>query len=209
MRGRFYRLCRDLHLYVGLFISPFVLVFSVSVFFLVHAWLPKVSGDATSRRAVANLPLPEGLDALSGRALIDALRPTLDAAGVRGEVGFVRHQVAEGTLVVPVSLPGRESIVTIKPANREATIVTRSTGLADAMVTLHKSPGQHLAAIRGNWIYMRAWGWAADATAYLLLFVSISGVYLWYVLRAERRLGVALLSAGAVVFFGMIHALQR
>jgi hypothetical protein len=36
MSRRFYRVTRDLHLYFGLFISPFILVFAVSVFFLVH-----------------------------------------------------------------------------------------------------------------------------------------------------------------------------
>ena len=36
MRRRFYWLIRDLHMFLGLFISPFVLVFAISVFFLVH-----------------------------------------------------------------------------------------------------------------------------------------------------------------------------
>ena len=36
---RFYVVTKDLHLYFGLFISPFVLLFAVSVFFLVHAWI--------------------------------------------------------------------------------------------------------------------------------------------------------------------------
>ena len=33
---------RDLHLYVGFFISPFVVVFAVSVFFLVRSGLSTV-----------------------------------------------------------------------------------------------------------------------------------------------------------------------
>ena len=34
---RFYLITRDLHLYLGLFISPFVLLFAISVIFLVHS----------------------------------------------------------------------------------------------------------------------------------------------------------------------------
>jgi uncharacterized iron-regulated membrane protein len=34
MSRRFYRVTRDLHLYFGLFISPFILVFAVSVFYM-------------------------------------------------------------------------------------------------------------------------------------------------------------------------------
>ena len=117
--------------------------------------------------------------------------------------------IKEEELVVPVTIPGRETTVSIDIAAREATIVTRETGLADALVTLHKSPGQHGPDIRMNWFYMRAWRWTADATVYLVLFISVSGIYLWYVLRAERSTGLILLCAGALSFFGMAYALSH
>ena len=207
MRGRFYRLIRDLHLYLGLFSSPFVLVFAISVFFLVHTWRPRIASETSAARVVSALPLPANLQMLSGRPLIDALKPTLEKADVRGEVGFVRHMVKDERLIIPVTIPGRETTVSISTASREATIVTRETGLADALVTLHKSPGQHVPSIRMNWFYMRAWRWMADATVYLILFISVSGIYLWYVLRAERSVGFILLFAGVLSFFGMAYAL--
>jgi hypothetical protein len=209
MRGRFYRLVRDLHLYLGLFSSPFVLVFAVSVFFIVHTWLPRITAETSTTRVVPNVTLPPGLQKLSGRPLIDALKPVLETIGAPGEVGFLRHLVQEEKLFIPVTIPGRETTVTISLPTREATIVTREAGLANALVTLHKSPGEHAPAIRMNWFYMKAWRWLADTTAYLLLFISVSGVYLWYVLRAERKLGLILLFAGAVTFFGMTYALSR
>lgn len=209
MRVRFYRLIRDLHLYLGLFISPFVLVFSVSVFFIVHSWRPRIAPETSTTRVVSALPLPGDLQKLSGRPLIDALRPTLEKAGVRGEVGFVQNMVKEEKLVIPVTIPGRETTVSISIASGEATIVTRETGLADALLTLHKSPGQHGPAIRMNWFYMKAWRWMADATVYLILFISVSGIYLWYVLRAERSVGYILLFAGALSFFIMAYALSH
>jgi hypothetical protein len=209
MRGRFYRVIRDLHLYLGLFISPFLLVFAMSVFFLVHSWLPKIGSMIATKRVVSASPLPEGLQTLSGRPLIEALKPLLEKAGVRGEVGFVRRVVKEEKLVIPVIIPGREMTVNLSLGNGEATIETRETGLADALVTLHKSPGQHGADIRMNWFYMKAWRWMADATVYLILFISVSGIYLWYVLRAERAAGLILLCAGALSFFGVAYALIR
>src|SRR2546426_1994038 len=207
MRGRFYQVTRDLHLYLGLFISPFVLVFAISVFFLVHSWLPSFASETSTTRVVSALPLPGDLQMLSGRPLIDALKPTLEKADVRGEVGFIRHLVKEEKLIIPVTIPGRETTVSISTASHEGTIVTRETGLADALVTLHKSPGQHGPNIRMNWFYMKAWRWMADATVYLILFISVSGIYLWYVLRAERSLGFILLFVGALSFFGMAYAL--
>jgi len=207
MRGGFYRVTRDLHLYLGLFISPFVLVFAVSVFFLVHSWLPRFGSVTSTKRVVPTSPLPEGLQTLSGRPLIEALKPVLEKAGVRGEVGFVRHMVKEEKLVIPVIIPGRETTVSLSLGNGEATIETRETGLADALVTLHKLPGQHGPDIRMNSFYMKAWRWMADATVYLVLFISFSGIYLWYVLRAERAVGLLLIGAGALSLFGMAYAL--
>ena len=209
MRVRFYRLTRDLHLYLGLFSSPFVLVFAISVFFLVHAWLPKFASETSNTRVVSALPLPGDLQTLSGRPLIDALKPALEKADVHGEVGFLQHMVKEEKLIIPVMVPGRQTIVTISIPSREATIVTRETGLADAMAILHRSPGEHAPAIRMNWFYMKAWRWLADTTAYLILFISVSGIYLWYVLRAERKAGLVLLLAGALSFFGMAYALSH
>jgi len=38
------------------------------------------------------------------------------------------------------------------------------------MIYLHKMPGQHNAAVRGNWVWMQLWRWLADSTVYLVLF---------------------------------------
>jgi hypothetical protein len=43
---RIYLITRDLHLYVGLFLSPFILVFSISVFYLVHGLALRPAPDS-------------------------------------------------------------------------------------------------------------------------------------------------------------------
>jgi hypothetical protein len=65
----------------------------------------------------------------------------------------------------------------------------------------------HNAAVRGNWVYTRLWSWLTDATVYMLLLISVTGVYLWAVLKAERRIGLVLLGAGALSFAGAIYAI--
>jgi hypothetical protein len=209
MKGRFYRWTRDLHLYLGLFISPFVLLFSISVFFIVHSWIPRLGPETANTRVVSAAPLPADLQKLSGSPLIDALKPTLEKIHVPGEIGFVRHMVKEEKLIIPVSVPGRLTTVTINLATQEATVAKRETGLADALVTLHKAPGPHVPSIRMNWFYMKLWSWFADATVYLVLFITVSGIYLWYVLRAERRVGFILLAAGTLTFFGIAYVMGR
>ena len=107
---RFYLTTRDLHLYLGLFISPFVLVFAISVPFLVHAWMPGVSSLAENR-VVSRLQLPATLEQLNGREQLNAVRHVLDELGVQGEVGYIRRISKEHRLVVPVVVPGQETTV--------------------------------------------------------------------------------------------------
>lgn len=124
-------------------------------------------------------------------------------------MGWVKYLPKVHQLVIPVTVPGRETTVTLDLMKREGSIVQRTTGLADALMVLHMSPGQHLADIRKNWFYMRLWSWLADATVYVTLFITVSGLYLWYALRAERRVGIGLLSVGALSFLGITYLLWR
>jgi hypothetical protein len=206
---RLYPIVRDLHLYFGLFISPFVLIFACSVFFLVHTWLPRLTGVRRSfTRTATGLRLPPNLDRLENRQRVDALRPILDELGVAGEINSIRHLPREHRLVITVSVPGRETKVDLDYSRRVAMISPRDTGLSEALVYLHKSPGPHLALIRGNWVMTQIWRWLADASVYVLLFLSLSGIYLWTVLRAERTVGLVLIALGATSFFGMVYALS-
>ena len=205
---RFYLVTRDLHLYFGLFISPFVLLFAISVIFLVHSWIPGNS-QPPMPRTVLGLAIPEKLDSLKGREQVDAVRSILDSVDVRGEVNFIRRIPEQHRLVIPVIVPGRETTVNLNLETRSAVITQRNTGMWSALVYLHKIPGPHNVSIRGNWVYTHIWKWLADATVYLTLFISISGIYLWTALRAERRIGLALIAGGAFSFFGLVYALSH
>ena len=207
---RFYLITRDLHLYVGLFISPFVLVFAVSVFFLVHG-LPgrAMPAQPDESRTVTGVTIPTGAATLQGRARVEALRPVLDSLGVNGEVDFIRHVAREHRLVIPVRVPARETTVTVDYEQSTAVVSSRAQPFSDALMYLHKVPGPHNADVRGNSWFMRVWRVLADATVYLLMFITISGLYLWVSLRAERKIGIALLFAGACSFLGLVYVIAN
>ncbi len=193
-----------MHLYFGLFISPFLLLFAASVFFLNHA---KVAADQfTSVETVQNVRVPADLDMARGRDAVDRAKEMLPQLHVTGEIGFTRFVAKTRHLVFPVSRPGLEVTVDVDVDARSAVVSRRSTGMLEAFAYLHKMPGPHNAALRGNWIWTQVWRWFADATVYLVMFVSLTGIYLWYAIRAERRIGLALLSAGAMTLLGLIYA---
>lgn len=131
----------------------------------------------------------------------------LEQLDVRGEVDFVRHVANEHRLIVPVCLPDRDTIVSLDYDKRTATVTSRHQSLDDALVYLHKMPGPHNVDVRGNSRIMRLWRVLADATVYLLLFITLSGIYLWTALRAERRIGLVLILAGAVTFWGLVYVI--
>ncbi len=195
------------HLYLGLFASPFVLLFAVSVFVLNHGTVRPP--EWSSRETVADLRVPDGIDQLQGRQAVDRVRELLPQLNLNGEIGFLRLLRNERHLIFPVSKPGFEATVDVDLLSRSALVSRRQTGWRETLVYLHKSPGPHNVAIRGNWVWTRAWRWLADTTIYLILFVSISGLYLWYAIKAERRIGLWLLGAGAMSFSGIIYAVVR
>ena len=136
-------------------------------------------------------------------------RAILPQIGVDGEIGFLRYVAKERHLIFPVSKAGAEATVDVDIAARTATVKRRKMRLWESMSYLHKMPGPHNVAVRGNWIGIRAWRWFTDTTIYLLLFISISGIYMWWAIKAERRVGAALVTAGAVTFAGLIYAVIR
>jgi hypothetical protein len=203
----FYRWTRDLHLYCGLFVSPFVIAFAVSVFFLNHAKVDM--GAVTSVTTFRDVRIPEATETARGREAVERARQIVDQVGMTGEIGFVRYVSRDRRLVIPVSKPGIESIVDVDIVTGTVTVSRRATSKLESVAYLHKSPGPHNADVRGNWLWTRAWRWLADGTVYLVLFISATGLYLWFTIKAERRIGWAVLGAGAVTFFGLLHGLAR
>ena len=202
-----YRWLRDLHLYFGLFISPFILLFSVSVFYLNHGKL--IVPTDVPAETYRDLRVPDGFDRVKGPEAIARAKAILPQVGVAGEIGFLRYVSKDRHLIFPVSKAGSEATVDVDLDARTATVKRRSMDLWESIAYLHKMPGPHNVAIRGNWIGTQAWRVLADATIYLILFISLSGVYLWWAIKAERRIGFALLTTGAATFFGLVYVVLR
>lgn len=202
-----YRWLRELHLYFGLFISPFILLFAVSVFYLNHGTL--IPGAEPPVETYRDLTIPDGFDRLKGREAVERAKTILAQVGLAGEIGFLRYVSKTRHLIFPVSKAGSEAMVDVDLDARTATVKRRTMNLWESVSYLHKMPGPHNIAIRANWVGIAAWRFFADTTIYLLLFTSLSGVYLWWAIKAERRVGMALLAGGAATFLGLVYAIVR
>ena len=202
MSRSFYRWTRNLHLYAGLFVSPFVLVYAVSAIQLNHSLMPW--GGGTAPTAALRVVRVVVTNADNGLAVADQVRRQI---GIAGEIGYVSRKAGGTRVSFPLESPGRTTHVKVDLASGVATIEQKRTGVWDAMIYLHKMPGPHNANIRGNWLFTRLWGWLADGSVYLLLFLTASGVYLWTILKADRRTGLRVLGAGVLSFLVIVVAI--
>jgi len=184
---------RHLHLYFGLFISPFIIVFAISTIRLNHGW------NAVPQETVSTVPIQPD-ESLEGMELVAYLARQLDLKGEIVGNGVVRNN--QTTLLV--ARPGITRIARINLETGEAELTVRRFGLLGTLRYLHMNPGPHKPT---KWIIGRLWGWLADATVYLTLFLTVSGIYMWAVLRAERKAGLLAVGTGVLSFTAILLAL--
>jgi hypothetical protein len=196
----FHSKTRDLHLYAGLFLCPFVLLFAFSTFLLNHPSRSPSAKPEPKRSVSMDVPAGEP-------GSIPHAREILRQIGVTGEMDYVRHNAKAERLFIPVSRPGVTTRVDVDLRAKTATIEREERGLGEALNYLHKMPGPHNVKFRGNWIYMSWWAVTADAAVYGILFLTASGLYLWWKLKAERTVGWVLVGGGAATVALLVGAI--
>ena len=198
---KYYSLIRALHLYFGLSISPFILIFSISVLALNHSGYfdklqPKKTLEPTHTR-LNNFQV-QSSDLLTAKAIIQQL-------GINGEIDWISK--TDSTYSFPVHKPGLSKWILLNTKTGMASITRQQEGSFKGMSYLHMMPGQHNAMLRGNSFFMKAWRIATDVFVYFVLFVSVTGVFLWYLLKPERKLGMYSLGFGFVFFIVLMMLL--
>lgn len=195
---RLYPGTRDLHLYLGLFLSPLILLFAISTLGLNHRW---------HQAEPASPPTTAAVEINGTVGSVDQARDILRQLRVTGEIDYVRHNPKSERLSIPVTKPGVATRVEVDLRTRRATIEVQEQGLVGALAYLHRMPGPHNVRFRGNWTYMRWWSAVTDFAVYGTLLLTVSGLYLWWMLRAERRTGWVMLGAGASTVAVLIASL--
>ena len=195
---KYYPPIRTLHLYVGLFVSPFVLIFSISVLVLNH------TDFVNSINPVKHLPVVKTrLDKIPYDSTdLQTAKEIIQKLGIKGEIDFISQN--DDHISFPVTLPGVRTKIDVNKHTNDVLITREEEGTLRATNYLHKMPGPHNTKLRGNAAFMKNWRVLADMVVYLLLFLSASGIFLWYFLKAERKLGWLAIVFGAIIFTGLL-----
>lgn len=191
---KYFALVRSLHLYFGLFMTPFVLIFSISVLVFNHPgfvdFLSPIKPSTEIRTKLDKIPY-DTTDLLTAKAIIEKLE-------IEGEIDFISQN--DDRIFFPVRKPGWRTHISVNKHTDSVYISTRQEGTFRALAFLHAMPGPHNTKVRGNSGFVKIWRVLADVVVYLLLFLTISGVFLWYFLKVERNLGYFSVSLGVVLF---------
>ena len=117
-----------------------------------------------------------------------------------------RAKVVE-KLFIPVTRPGETTRIDVDLRTKNATIEREARGLGEALNYLHKMPGPHNVKFRGNWVYMSWWAVTTDAIVYGILFLTLTGLFLWWKFKGERMVGWTLIGSGAATLLILVGAM--
>ncbi|MEX2284118.1 MAG: PepSY-associated TM helix domain-containing protein [Gemmatimonadota bacterium] len=186
---------RRLHFYVGLYFLLFIWLFSISGLLLNHSqW--SVAQFWDKREESSSVLEIRALSATADEAIAHELSQQL---GVVGEVGRI-ERAENGRFRLQVNRPGRTLQIEADLAARSASVKEITVNAAGVLDALHRFTGVRVddPKEQRDWLLTGLWSFAMDALAVGLGIMVLSGVYMWFRLRKNRRAGLVALSAGVV-----------
>jgi len=182
---------RNLHLLVGLAVTPFALMYGVSALQMAHPdWIPAASTE-TRRSVVVSL---SGDDPAAWAATVR------EQAGLRGALSSVRR-TSEG-VEFRVVRPGTTAEVRLDPVAGRAEVSERVAGFAGLLTATHHLSGWH-AHLPTALLALTLTGVSVG-----MVVLGISGLFLGYKLLAERRMGWIVLLLGLAYGAGLLAAVR-
>ncbi len=204
---KYYKKIEDIHLYAGLFISPFIIIFSISALILNHdfidwqedwqKWTFSVDDnvDETVKFYLPNTDITE----------IDYAKDILKQLNITGEISNIFGDSI--SMYIPVTKPGYRISIKADLISGIAYINSEKVNFWKKLIWLHKMPGPHNANIRGNWMYTQLWSSIVDLSVICLFLSSITGIILWFCLKNERNIGLIALLIGFLSIVSLVIGL--
>jgi hypothetical protein len=170
-----YTLLRKIHLYAGLVILAFVVMYFVTGYLWIHRnWFPNPEPLKTTRTEMLVYTGPKEPAAYSSY-----LQETFD---LRGKPTQPRR-LNDGSWEFRYFRPGTVYEAVVAPAGDSVRIMTREENAADTMVGFHRLHGYG-----GEKLYS-VWALLYDLASFSLIVFAFTGIYLWYRLTKKKLLG--------------------
>ena len=177
---------RNIHLLLGLFVSSFVLMYSLSSMQMSHnSWFSVKPTVEESQ-----VKLTTGLEAR-------AVARLLMEQGLRGEIAQV--QPANAPVKFRIQRPGTVYEVVYDAQSGETKVKTSTVGFAGMLNRLH-----HISGFWHEYGLINWWAGALLLTSVALMALALTGIYLWFRIYKERLVGAILLALSLGYGLGLI-----
>lgn len=187
-----YKTLRTLHLLCGALSLPYLLMYGLSAVQMAHnRWF-------TMKPAVTERPIRVTRGYEDGRRL--AL-DVMSAEGLRGEIQEIRTTPAGFN--VRVVVPGTVHEIRYDRGVGEAQLKTSVAGFMGMLNRLH-----HAAGLWHEYPPLKFWGVLVAIVSVGVLGMGATGVWMWWLRRQDRTLGVILLAANLLFTLVVIAVLR-
>lgn len=198
IRRRWSVVIRRTHLFFALFLTPWVLMYSVSTMVMQHREL--ITGDKKRQdpaySVVDTVTLETALPRdLSRNEAALALLAHLDKDGSHRTWG----NWDQGKLVVERNRPLRKERMTYLADEATVTIERHAFDLAYVLELLHRRRGFDQPYWAND-----AWAWIVDGVIVAIIIWAGTGLWMWWEMKPTRKIGAILLVAGIVLFAGFL-----
>ncbi len=180
---------RKLHIYAGLLLLSFTWLFALSGLVLNHSqW--KVARFWPERKQVH---FERRVQLSSSASQDQQAQSVMRQLGIFGEVAWPAGKQKPGRLGFQITRPGRIATVSIDTGTGAATVDTISVNAWGILNMLHSFTG-----VRGSdgvnardWALTRAWSFCMDAVCVGLIFMALSGCWIWARSYSSRPAGIS------------------
>ena len=191
-----YILIRTVHLFSGLILAAGLFMYGFTGFVISHQdWFPGGKSDKTTHKLSSEVAarMPAELSSEQGK---DWQRQLAGELALRGRPG--NRWADDGTWIFEYGRPGTNEKLRVRPGSAAVTLTVQSAGFAGIMNRLH-----HFHGYGGAPRYF-LWGLFVDLASLAMIFFPLTGIYLWYQLKKDHRLGWLILGASTAYGAGSV-----
>lgn len=190
----FSRIVRQTHMYLGLFLTPWLAMYALSTIVMNHRAAiqehyggPLVRWDKEADRTASFQFAPGAPPAFMAQQILDQLH-------LRGN--FLANLSKDGRkLTINRTDPVRPWRITYLPAQNHLTVERQEFRPEPFLESLHRRRGY-----QSPFLTDRLWGATVDLAILGMLLWVLSGLWMWWELKITRRPGAVFALAGILVF---------
>ncbi len=174
-----YSTLRTIHLLSGAFALPALLMYALSAVQMAHnKWF-------AMQPAVHEVEAPTKPGYVDGRLMA---REVMARCGIAGEINAI--SATQAGFMARIVVPGTVHEIRYDRATGLAKVRTSVAGFMGMLNRLH-----HAAGLWPEYVPLKVWGVLIGVVSLATLLLGATGIWMWWLRRTERKLGLALITA--------------